>query len=509
MAKKRSELAAEIGKVLPQAVDIEEIVLGSLLLEPGIATTVFDRISREVFYKEANQHIFDAIEAVINEGAKPDLVLVMRRLRNKGVLDICGGPYYLSKLTDKVASTANIDFHCRVLMQQALKRAMILKSWELQKESYEDNVDVFDIVDRLGQWYNGLNSGVMVTSQKINLKTSAKEENVILSFLDKKFLTVGNISGIIAPYGTGKSNLIAAILSGLVNVNCDSIGFKGHLFGKGAFHADTESSEFDAVQHFQRMARRIGIENHPSFVQGDDLKGISYERYKGIASWKDRRRALEQQIRTERFKLIILDGLTDFMGDPNSLSESQDLVGWLGAAASKFGLGVLCSIHDNVAPKGSENKGRPRGHIGSELARKAESLLYLRKSKQDSKIREITNDFEFQKFRNASDSAFSQYMFWDIDKDMFVSTTLDELPEEGEFQKLEKMVLMIFDNGVPLNYSDLVKEFMSRQRVKATTAKARIKDAVELGVLFQLEDKKYYSMQNYINTRGRDDEAPF
>ena len=194
MAKKRSELAAEIGKVPPQAVDIEEIVLGSLLLEPGIATTVFDRISREVFYKEANQHIFDAIEAVINEGAKPDLVLVMRRLRNKGVLDICGGPYYLSKLTDKVASTANIDFHCRVLMQQALKRAMILKSWELQKESYEDNVDVFDIVDRLGQWYNGLNSGVMVTSQKINLKTSAKEENVILSFLDKKFLTVGNIS---------------------------------------------------------------------------------------------------------------------------------------------------------------------------------------------------------------------------------------------------------------------------------------------------------------------------
>lgn len=506
------QLAAEIGKTPPQANDLEIAILGALLLEPGVINVVLDRVKSESFYKTGHGEIFEAICDVISDGAKPDILLVTQKLRQKGQLEIVGGPYYISQLTNQVVSTANIEYHCRIVAQKAMQREIIKKSTELIANSYENTADVFTILDDWGQWYNQLNSGVLVTCEFINDESILSTEEELINLDGRSFLTVGNISGIIAPPGTGKTSVMNGLIAGIVNPYCDGLGFKGNLYGKGLFYADTESAHNDSVKHWQRLKKRINTDAHYQYMEGKNIKGVTIGRYKEIALWRDRRRALEKEIRSERYKLFILDGITDFMGDPNSINESQELIGWLGAMASKFQMGVMCTIHDNVSPKGSEHKGRPRGHIGSELSRKAEALVYLRESKANKSVREITNDFEFQKTRNTSDKAFSHYITWSDDKGMFVTITLDETEEkqEGDILKLERNINSIFDIvKKPIRAADLLNELMLAYDIKLSKAKKMISDAVTAEILFQPKRGFYYNVMNYAGESSSEDDKPF
>lgn len=136
------------GRVPPQAVDLEEAVLGAMLLEQIALSNVIDILKEDVFYKEAHQKIFAAILSLFANSQPVDILTVTQELKKQGNLELVGGAYYVSQLTNRVASAANVEFHARIVLQKFLQRQLIRISSEIIKDCYEDTSDVFDILDR-------------------------------------------------------------------------------------------------------------------------------------------------------------------------------------------------------------------------------------------------------------------------------------------------------------------------------------------------------------------------
>ncbi len=140
-----------LGKVPPQVIELEEAVLGALMLEKDALTSVIDILKVESFYKEAHKVIFQAILDLFTESQPIDLLTVTTQLRKNGALEVAGGAFYITELTSKVASAANIEFHARIITEQSIKRELIRISSTIQKDAFEDTTDVFELLDAMEQ----------------------------------------------------------------------------------------------------------------------------------------------------------------------------------------------------------------------------------------------------------------------------------------------------------------------------------------------------------------------
>lgn len=138
----------EHGKVPPQATDLEEAVLGAIMLEKDALASIIDLIRPDAFYKDAHQKIFQAISRLFTKGEPVDILTVTNELRFTGELELAGGPFYIAQLTNRVASAANTEFHARIILQKFIQRELIRISSEIIKDAYEDTTDVFQLLDR-------------------------------------------------------------------------------------------------------------------------------------------------------------------------------------------------------------------------------------------------------------------------------------------------------------------------------------------------------------------------
>ncbi len=137
----------DFGKVPPQANDMEEAVLGALMLEKEAVITTLDVLKPESFYKEAHQKIFKTISDLNAREFPVDLYTVTEELRAHNELDSVGGPVYLTQLTSKVVSAANVDYHARIVAQKYIQRELIRVSTEIQNRSFDDTYDVTELLD--------------------------------------------------------------------------------------------------------------------------------------------------------------------------------------------------------------------------------------------------------------------------------------------------------------------------------------------------------------------------
>ena len=146
-----NDTSESLGKLPPQAVDIEEVVLGALMLEQHALSSVIDILKVESFYKEAHQNIYESIVQLFNNSDPVDIKTVVHQLRKNGKLELVGGSYYIADLTTRVNSAANIEYHARIISEQSIKRQLIRISSELVTDAYEDTTDVFQLLDRTEQ----------------------------------------------------------------------------------------------------------------------------------------------------------------------------------------------------------------------------------------------------------------------------------------------------------------------------------------------------------------------
>ena len=135
------------GKLPPQAKDLEEAVLGAIMLEKSAFDTVVEILKPECFYVEAHQQIYRAMQGLAQKSQPIDILTVVEELKRREELEVIGGPYYVTKLTNMVVSTANIDAHSRIILQKFIQRELIRISGEIISDSYEDSTDVFDLLD--------------------------------------------------------------------------------------------------------------------------------------------------------------------------------------------------------------------------------------------------------------------------------------------------------------------------------------------------------------------------
>lgn len=140
--------AIDYGKLPPQAKELEEAVLGAVMIEQNAVNEVIDILKDEAFYLDSHQRIWRAIRMLFQNQAPIDLLTVTEQLKKNGELDAAGGPFYVAQLTNKVGSAANVEYHARVLAEKYIQRQLISTSTEVIKDAYEDTTDVFELLDR-------------------------------------------------------------------------------------------------------------------------------------------------------------------------------------------------------------------------------------------------------------------------------------------------------------------------------------------------------------------------
>ncbi|WP_026706767.1 replicative DNA helicase [Flavobacterium frigidarium] len=145
---KTTIISLEKGKLPPQVLELEEAVLGAMMIDKKGVDDVIDILQPDAFYKDAHKHIFEAIVQLFTETQPIDLLTVSAQLKKNGKLDLAGGDFYLIQLTQKISSSAHIEFHSRIILQKFIQRSLIRISSEIIEDSYDDSADVFDLLDK-------------------------------------------------------------------------------------------------------------------------------------------------------------------------------------------------------------------------------------------------------------------------------------------------------------------------------------------------------------------------
>ena len=134
-------------KIQPQAKELEEVVLGAMMVEKSAVNAVIDVLQPESFYVEAYGEVFRAIQTLFNNSEPIDLLTVTEQLRKDGKLDMLGGSHRVASLTSRVASSANVEFHARIIAQKHIQRELIRVSNAIIEKAYDETSDVFDLLD--------------------------------------------------------------------------------------------------------------------------------------------------------------------------------------------------------------------------------------------------------------------------------------------------------------------------------------------------------------------------
>ena len=153
------DTAMEAGKLPPQAPELEEAVLGAMMLEKNAVNEAIDILQPESFYVDAHRRIFGAIQHLFRNDQPIDILTVTQELKKRAELDLVGGAFYISQLTNKVASSANVQFHARIISQKHIMRELIRISSETIRDAYDESTDVFELLDKSEQEMFAVTSG--------------------------------------------------------------------------------------------------------------------------------------------------------------------------------------------------------------------------------------------------------------------------------------------------------------------------------------------------------------
>jgi replicative DNA helicase len=184
---KSTIISLEKGKIPPQALDLEEVVLGAMMIDKKGVDEVIDILSVDAFYKDAHKHIFESIFKLFENSEPIDLLTVSSQLKKDAKLDLIGGDFYLISLTQRVSSSAHIEFHARIILQKYIQRSLIKISNEIIEEAYDETKDVFDLLDTAEAKLYEVTQG--------NVKKSTESAQSLVIQAKKKIEEISNKEG--------------------------------------------------------------------------------------------------------------------------------------------------------------------------------------------------------------------------------------------------------------------------------------------------------------------------
>jgi replicative DNA helicase len=149
------------GKLPPQAIDLEEAVLGAVLLEKHAIYKVANRLQADMFYLDAHRDIWEAVMHLYLQQMPLDILTVTQELKKQQKLDAVGGAYYITKLTNRVSSAANIEFHSMIVIQKYVQRELIRMSGDMIRDAFDESADALELLDRSFVQHYELHSVIM------------------------------------------------------------------------------------------------------------------------------------------------------------------------------------------------------------------------------------------------------------------------------------------------------------------------------------------------------------
>ena len=163
----------EIGKIQPQALEIEKVVLGALMLEKDAYSNISEILRPECFYDKKHEFIFEAIVDLAVSGRPIDMLTVTEQLKKNGNLKAAGDMLYISELTSNIASTAHLEFHAKIIAQKFLSRELIKFSGLIQGKAFDESIDIEDLMQEA--------EGKLFEISQRNIKKDAIQINPIIN----------------------------------------------------------------------------------------------------------------------------------------------------------------------------------------------------------------------------------------------------------------------------------------------------------------------------------------
>jgi replicative DNA helicase len=182
------------GKLPPQELDLEEAVLGALILEPDSYTSIEEIIHEKSFYKDNHGLIFKAISDMVKAKEKVDILTVTAHLKKKGELDSVGGAFYITQLTNRVVTSANVEVHSRYIAEAYLAREIIRISGEYNSRAYTNQEDVFDMIEEMHKEIDDIKNFGIDSNSDVPFQISVKERIKQKEEMRAKGVTLTGIS---------------------------------------------------------------------------------------------------------------------------------------------------------------------------------------------------------------------------------------------------------------------------------------------------------------------------
>lgn len=208
----------------------------------------------------------------------------------------------------------------------------------------------------------------------------------VLTLADCNILTYQNITSIIAKQGTGKSSLCEAICASYLNSQTDNLGFKVDNECKGVIYIDSERTDLDVWNSFNRMCKRAEIR------QFTEPKNVIIAGLRAVPRLKERLEKINDLLDNNPCSLLLIDGAGDLVTDTNDLEQAIECRIWMRELTVKYKVSIITTLHPNP------NSDKPRGHLGSELIRESECVFLAKQCEGETRI--LTSDFEHGKNRN-------------------------------------------------------------------------------------------------------------
>jgi replicative DNA helicase len=282
LKKPESNINENIGLIPPQNIDIEKAVLGAILLEKNAINEVSQILTPDVFYKDAHRSIYESIIELYSTSEPIDILTVTNLLRKNGKLEQAGGAFYVAELTENVSSSANLDTHSKILMENYIKRESISTASMLQKMAYDPITDPFELIEFFSEF------NLKILNQIDNGKTE-DFRGILLNRIKK----IGNL--------IGKEGKLTGIDTGYQSINLLTGGWQKPdliiiaarpAMGKTAFmlnlvRACAKSGKNCAVFSLemskdQLTDRLIAIETHEASASNISKGKITEDQYQAI-----------------------------------------------------------------------------------------------------------------------------------------------------------------------------------------------------------------------------------
>ena len=446
---------------MPHDPAIERILLASCIYAPALLLA--DGVSPELFYHAAHLELYrDLVRIHADYGTVP--------VEN---LPVYLGDKHQSLFEDlqSVCSSANPEPEIRKLSELRERRRRITEAGRAAADAADMDkpLDNADVLER-----KPISIYIPTPDNR------PPEQGPLVELNNVRILSPGGLAMSSGLAGTGKSSVIEAALSSVVNTfEGDSLGLRFNA--KEALYVDTERSQGETHISRDRFLRRCGLTANdftPACIRWENLRGVE--------KLEDRLLYLNDILAAPSIpEIIVIDGVGDFIADPNDSETCVALVSKLSAAVHERKIGIILTLHVN--PK--EKSTKARGVLGSELWRKCESVLIIEKLADGT--RRLTTDFDLGKNRGGTDEV-ATFFRWDVEKAMHVSCQAPTA-KATTGQVLKGREAIVKGMGRENHSHEQLRKLVMAQGRSRRTADRWISDLLEIGQI-QKNDGGVYSV---------------